>query len=142
VIAYTEQSRASEDQLAKALMTTIETGNFDAFVHAYRSFPNLLEGLTRVDAIDTRPLSSLVASLDPRLAERVGLKSAPAGRAKNELLTRREREVLDLAKQGMSNREIARALWIAESTVKVHMHHVLEKLGARSRTEAVALSSD
>jgi DNA-binding NarL/FixJ family response regulator len=50
--------------------------------------------------------------------------------------------VLDLAKQGMSNREIARALWIAESTVKVHMHHVFEKLGARSRTEAVALSSD
>jgi LuxR family transcriptional regulator, maltose regulon positive regulatory protein len=142
VIAYTERSRTSEDQLAKALITTIETGNFDAFVHAYRSFPNLLEGLTRVDAIDTQPLSSLVASLDPRLAERVGLKSAPAGRAKNELLTRREREVLDLAKQGMSNREIARALWIAESTVKVHMHHVLEKLGARSRTEAVALSSD
>jgi two-component system NarL family response regulator len=51
----------------------------------------------------------------------------------------REREVLDLVRQGLSNREIAKTLWIAESTVKVHVHHILEKLGARSRTEAATL---
>jgi DNA-binding NarL/FixJ family response regulator len=57
-------------------------------------------------------------------------------------LTRREREVLDFIRQGLSNKEIARALWIAESTVKVHVHHVLEKMGVRSRTEAVAIPPD
>jgi DNA-binding NarL/FixJ family response regulator len=38
--------------------------------------------------------------------------------------------------QGFSNAEIARALWIEESTAKVHVLHILRKLGVRSRTEA------
>jgi DNA-binding NarL/FixJ family response regulator len=53
-------------------------------------------------------------------------------------LTRREQEVFGLMCQGLANREIARTLWISESTVKVHVHHVLAKMGVRSRTEAVA----
>jgi DNA-binding NarL/FixJ family response regulator len=51
-------------------------------------------------------------------------------------LTRRERQVYELLKDGRTNREIAEALWISETTAKVHVHHILEKLGARSRTEA------
>jgi LuxR family maltose regulon positive regulatory protein len=142
VIACAEQPSAVGDKLANALVAAAETGNFDAFVHAYRSFPELLKSLADLSTIDTEPFISLIASLDAGLAERAGLKVATSGRTTDEPLTPREREVLDLAKQGMSNREIARVLWIAESTVKKHMHHVLEKLGARSRTEAVALSSD
>jgi DNA-binding NarL/FixJ family response regulator len=142
VIACAEQASGVRDKLTSALVSAAETGNFDAFVHAYRSFPQLLKSLADLSTIDTEPFISLVASLDAGLAERAGLKVATSGRTTDEPLTPREREVLDLAKQGMSNREIARVLWIAESTVKVHMHHVLEKLGARSRTEAVALSSD
>jgi LuxR family transcriptional regulator, maltose regulon positive regulatory protein len=142
VIACIEEPSVVSERLTDALVTTRETGNFDGFVHSYRSFPQLLESVTDLNTIDIGPFISLIASLDPSLAERAGLKVASLGRATDQPLTPREREVLDLARQGMSNREIARALWIAESTVKVHMHHVLEKLGARSRTEAVALSSD
>lgn len=47
-----------------------------------------------------------------------------------------------LIAQGLTNREIARTLWISESTVKVHVRHVLAKMGARSRTEAIAASAD
>jgi DNA-binding NarL/FixJ family response regulator len=38
--------------------------------------------------------------------------------------------------QGFSNAEIGRALWIEESTAKVHVQHIMRKLRARSRTEA------
>ena len=52
-------------------------------------------------------------------------------------LTPRELEVLGLMAKGLSNREIATALGRAESTMKVHVKNVLEKLGANDRTEAV-----
>ncbi len=54
-----------------------------------------------------------------------------------EALTEREMEVLNLLVQGYSNKEVARALQIAEDTVKVHVKHILAKLGVQSRTQAV-----
>ena len=54
-----------------------------------------------------------------------------------EPLTEREMEVLRLLAQGQSNKEIARHLQIVEDTVKVHVKHILAKLGVQSRTQAV-----
>lgn len=51
-------------------------------------------------------------------------------------LTRRQREVLALLVRGMSNKEIARALGIAESTTKIHTAALIHALGVRNRTEA------
>ena len=82
---------------------------------------------------------NLVSSLDSSLGATAGVNVSPRDGATGlEPLTPREHEVLDLVRQGLSNREIAHTLWIAESTVKVHVRHVLEKLGAKSRTEAAA----
>lgn len=53
-------------------------------------------------------------------------------------LSPREQEVLAHLAQGATTAKIAAALVIAESTVKTHVHHILEKLGASNRTEAVA----
>jgi DNA-binding NarL/FixJ family response regulator len=53
-------------------------------------------------------------------------------------LTPREREILALIDDGLSNKEIAADLSIGVSTVKNHVHNILEKLGARRRSEAVA----
>ena len=53
-------------------------------------------------------------------------------------LTRRELEILDLIDQGLSNKEIARRLTIELSTVKNHVHNVLEKLNVSRRGEAAA----
>jgi DNA-binding NarL/FixJ family response regulator len=55
-----------------------------------------------------------------------------------ETLTAREGEVLQLLAEGLSNKEIARSLEISEHTVKFHLSAVFGKLGAASRTEAVA----
>jgi DNA-binding NarL/FixJ family response regulator len=55
-------------------------------------------------------------------------------------LTPRQREVLALLARGMSNKEIARALRIAEGTTKIHASGVLRVLGVRNRTEAAAIA--
>jgi DNA-binding NarL/FixJ family response regulator len=55
-------------------------------------------------------------------------------------LTTREREVIDLLGEGLSNKEIATRLHIAVHTVKSHVHNILEKLALRSRLEVAAFS--
>ena len=57
----------------------------------------------------------------------------------DEALTEREVDVLRHISGGNRNRDIAERLFISEETVKVHVKHIMEKLGARDRTEAVAI---
>lgn len=57
----------------------------------------------------------------------------------DEGLTEREVEVLREVADGNRNREIAERLFISEETVKVHIKHIMEKLGANDRTQAVAI---
>lgn len=57
-----------------------------------------------------------------------------------DILTRREKEVLQLVSEGLSNREIAERLQIAENTVKNHLRNILEKLHMQNRAQAVAFA--
>ena len=57
-------------------------------------------------------------------------------------LSHREKQVLALVVLGMTNREIARKLYLAESTVKTHLSSAFRKIDARSRSEAVARIQD
>lgn len=55
-------------------------------------------------------------------------------------LTQREHELLLLIAQGMSNGELAQHLFVAEATIKTHVSHILAKLGARDRVQAVIIA--
>jgi DNA-binding NarL/FixJ family response regulator len=68
----------------------------------------------------------------------VGVSKARAQEAVR--LTNRERQVIDLLGEGLSNKEIATRLHIAVHTVKSHVHNILEKLALRSRLEVAAFS--
>jgi DNA-binding NarL/FixJ family response regulator len=79
----------------------------------------------------------------PRIAglllRRVGALSArPPRPAEQASLTQREKQILGLVGEGMSNKEIGRALRIGDSTVKNHVHSILEKLEVHRRGEAAA----
>jgi DNA-binding NarL/FixJ family response regulator len=57
-------------------------------------------------------------------------------------LTPRERQILDLMAQGLDNREVAVRLGVSYATVRSHVRHLLTKLGARSKLEAVVRAAD
>ncbi len=57
-------------------------------------------------------------------------------------LSQRELEVLQLLASGASNQEIATALFLAPGTVKLHVSHILSKLGVKSRTQAIIRARD
>ena len=86
----------------------------------------LIQGIRQVHAGKKRIPTELAA----QLAEHVS----------DDNLTAREVEVLQQVSGGNRNRDIAEILHISEETVKVHVKHIMEKLGARDRTQAIAIA--
>ena len=63
-----------------------------------------------------------------------------SGKDQTDMLTAREREILQLLADGMSNADVAAKLFISQETVKSHVRHILAKLEADTRTHAVAIA--
>jgi DNA-binding NarL/FixJ family response regulator len=63
-----------------------------------------------------------------------------SGKDREDMLTGREREILQLLADGMSNADVAARLFISQETVKSHVRHILAKLEADTRTHAVAIA--
>lgn len=73
-------------------------------------------------------------ALTPMLRERM---AKPRRSLRNELLTKREMQVLELLGEGLYNKEIAERLFISEKTVKNHVSSIFKKIGVTDRTQAV-----
>ena len=68
------------------------------------------------------------------------LMPALLSKERENMLTAREREILQLLADGMSNADVAQQLFISQETVKSHVRHILAKLEAETRTQAVAIA--
>ena len=94
------------------------------------------------------PVSEICAAIQDAVEGRVHLSAQvtelmvtlvqPSGR--RDLLTEREGEVVQLLAEGRSNKAIRQRLHITEATVKAHVRHILAKLGAQSRTQAILVA--
>jgi DNA-binding CsgD family transcriptional regulator len=132
IVSFKRRSAEDIDRVTEFLDVAFTTSAFDLLVTVYRSTPDLLATLLR-HPYRERVINVIRTVRDEDVAQAVGhpVGSADDPRAR---LTPREREVFELLRQGCSNRQIARLVFIEESTVKVHTHHIYDKLGTRSRT--------
>jgi LuxR family maltose regulon positive regulatory protein len=131
-------------ELASAAMeATLASGNIDSFVTVYRSRPDVLRSLATDDRYRESLAIILESAHDNTLAKQIGITVGDRAPVSNPNgLTTREREVLDLVSQGMTNKQIGKALFIEEVTVKAHMRSVCKKLGVRTRTEAAMRAAE
>jgi len=126
-----DRARAS---LARALQLARPEGYLRVFLDEGPEMRGLLRDLVR----DRSALDDTARAFALELIGTSGPEEAAAPSALDEPLTSRQLEILRLMAAGLSNRDIAGHLYIAEGTVKAHVHQIFGKLMARSRTEAVA----
>ena len=138
IAAIAADRRAEADSHIEA---AIATGVWDPILIAVRAFPDLGRQIATNRAGADWLRRILVLSSDTSLAARIGL-GVPRPAKPKEKLTPRESEVHELLSQGLTNEEIAKLLYISVSTTKVHVKHIYEKLGVRSRLEAARALRD
>jgi len=139
IVAVKSDSAESIPLLFDAVRFAAERQRWNQFVWAYRAYPDLLTlaAFEPTLALTIKPV--LLLARDEKLATRHGIGLEDSTRAEptsDDRLTPREREVLKLVADGLSNKEVAGRLFISEVTVKVHLRHIYEKLGVRNRMEA------
>jgi DNA-binding NarL/FixJ family response regulator len=137
--AIAAEGAAQETECLALFSCANRLGTWDPVVTAMRCSPRLRELAAVLPDVRASLERLYERSNDFAFARRAGLR-ARSSRSPDDLLSPREHEVLGLMARGFRNREIANALGISESTTKVHVRHVLEKLGVRTRAEAIARS--
>lgn len=123
---------------AVLLLDTLDSGMLGAAVRSGIRGIILAESAAEEIEGAIQAVSSGLLAISPAVAEALLNEARVPAEALSEPLSDRESEVLNLLAEGLSNKIIAYRLNISEHTVKTHVTAILAKLGAASRTEAVA----
>lgn len=130
--AMKEHRPGAIEEVAELERVAFERGALDLLVTTYRASPEVLSVLLRASTDQERFAHLIRRVRDADLAEFLGFQ-VQVGGDRRLTLTSREKDVYDLMIQDMNHREIAKLLFIEESTVKAHAHRIYDKLGVRSR---------
>lgn len=143
-----EATRLLADRTRIVILTTFDRDDylFDALAAGASGF--LLKNADPDDLVDAvRTVATGHALLAPEVTSRVISRMAEGGGAPHarhaealSRLTTREREVLEQVARGLSNAEIATAMFVGDATVKTHVSNVLSKLHLRDRVQAVVFA--
>jgi len=127
-------------QMAVVMLTTYDNPTFMARAVAGGAAGYLLKGVGREELLAAlRAVAEGELLLDPQTLVRSLRGIGETAAASDDLirpLSDREEEVLRLLATGLSNRDIAALLFVAESTVKTHVEHIIQKLGVSDRVQA------
>ena len=146
-ITATREVLAARPDVKVVILTTFEEDDYifgalsagaSGFLLKRTSPEELIGAIHTVAAGD----SLLSPSVTRRVIERMAREPIPGASSSErlEVLTPREREVLELIARGLSNGQIAAALVVEESTVKTHVKRILQKLRLRDRVQAVVFA--
>jgi LuxR family maltose regulon positive regulatory protein len=140
--AVTALSGEGGESWESCIAAAIATGAWDPILIAVRAVGDLGRQIAAQRSTGNWLRRILVQSSDASLAALIGLRVPRSAKPKQKL-TPRETEVHELLANGLTNEEIANSLYISVSTTKVHVKHIYDKLGVRSRLEAArALRGD
>ena len=142
-ISATREVLAVSPEIKVAILTTFEQDDYifgalnagaSGFLLKRTNPEELIAAIHTLAAGDSLLSPSVTRRVIERMAQQPG--AASAAKEKLDVLTPREREVLELMARGLSNGEIASAFVIEESTVKTHVKRILMKLHLRDRVQA------
>jgi ATP/maltotriose-dependent transcriptional regulator MalT len=138
---YQALAASSTGEALAFLSDALRMGEPEGFVRTFVDEGKLLAPLlrkARTEGIMHEYTSRLLSVIENEERQRkIRIGSTPSPAASPGVLSEREMEVLGLVAQGLSDRQIASRLMISLSTAKTHVHRILEKLNATSRTQAI-----
>jgi DNA-binding NarL/FixJ family response regulator len=145
-VVATREITARQPATRVVVLTTFDHDDlvFDAIRAGAQAY--LLKDATEAEVLETvRAVHRGESRLSPAIARKVmeqfralPQEPAPAADAQLDELTEKETRVLELVAQGLSNKQIAATVFLAEGTVKNYVSRIMDKLHARSRTELAA----
>lgn len=152
-------ARGAADDLLVYYCQSVSSWELDLFKELKHDFPDLpiivvcevadgraarrlvdggIEGFVYADELE----AALAPTIGAVLAGQLAVPRAMRSCVRKASLSARERQILGLVVMGCTNSEISGRMYLAESTVKSHLSSAYNKIGARSRSEAVALITD
>ncbi len=134
--AIVELEAGNEQRAKESIDNALQLGRDEGFIRSFLDEGSMVLPVLRLAALAQGRNQAYAASLLKAAGTQVFTEPQLPGNVPS-ILSPRERDVMRLVAAGLSNREVADALFISEETIKTHLRRIFDKLGVSSRTQAI-----